>query len=177
MKPSIELIEVLKPLLWLNGIWEGEGKASFPTHDDFRYENNMRFRIIKDAFEDEPIIHFEEMAWTIEKEEKVFKHWETGYFKPDGNNQIQLYISHNTGRIEITYGKYKKLDKEAKIFEIEFVSESIRNDEGTKVALTSRRELAYSDGILKYTLDMSTTEVTISTPHLRAMLYKVDTKP
>ena len=165
-------VEIMRPLTWLKGIWLGEGKASFPTHKAYDYANEMKFRYMENAFEQEPLIHLEEIAWVLKDQERKFKHWETGYFKPDGNGSIQLYLCHNTGRIEITYGSFLVVNPKERLFKIEFNSQSIRNDVGTKTALQSRRELSYEDGMLNYTLEMSTSDVPEMTHHLSAEMYK-----
>ena len=169
---STELVELMKPLTWLKGNWEGKGKAVFPTHDDFEYEDNMRFKLIEEAFDKEPIIHLEEIAWVINKNEREFKHWETGYFKPEPNGSIQLYVCHNTGRIEVTYGTFNFINLEAKSFEMIFLSESIRNDEGTKMTFNTKRKLLLKQDVLTYTLEMSTKEVPNMTHHIGAEMYR-----
>ncbi|MEO9483986.1 MAG: FABP family protein [Ekhidna sp.] len=169
---STELVEIIKPLTCLKGTWEGGGRAVFPTHDEFAYEDIMRFKLIERAFDKEPLIHFEEIAWVVNKGERAFKHWETGYFKPEPDGSIQLYVCHNTGRIEVTYGTLKSVDSGTKSLEMVFISESIRNDKGTKVALSSRREFLLNDDTLVYRVEMSTKEVPDMTHHLSAELVK-----
>lgn len=169
---SVDLVQLTRPLTWLKGSWKGAGKASFPTHDTYRYESTIKVRLIEEAFEKEPLIHFEEIAWVYQDHRKVFKHWETGFFKPHVNGSVQLYVCHNTGRIEITYGNYLTLDRENGHFKMEFGSQSVRNDQGTKVALRSRRIILFKDDILQYQLGMSTADVPHLTHHLSAELKR-----
>ncbi len=169
---NIDLVQLARPLTWLKGSWNGTGEASFPTHDTYRYENTIKVRWLEEAFENEPLIHFEEIAWVFEDRGKTFKHWETGFFKPDNNGSIQLYVCHNTGRVEITYGNYLALDQENGHFKIAFSSQSIRNDNGTKVATGSRRIISFQDNILRYQLEMSTEDVPHLTHHLSAELNR-----
>ncbi len=173
MNPAIEIIT---PLTWLKGLWEGRGKATFPTHGDFDYEDHMTFKLMERDFEKEPIIHFEEIAWVIDQDKREFKHWETGFFKPESDGSIQLYICHNTGRIEIMYGKIKTFDLANRTFEVVFESASIRNDKGTKVAVASRRKFMFKDDVLQYWLGMSTEDVVEMSDHLRVEVRRVETK-
>lgn len=171
---STDLVKNMQPLTWIEGIWEGHGKTTFPTHEDFDYQDSMRFKLDKASFAAEPLIHFEEMAWVLEEEERTFKHWETGYFKPEPDGRIQFYACHNTGRIEVTYGTFKKVDLINKSFEIEFISNQVRNDEGIKEMLESRRVITFRDQKICYTLLMSTTEINEMTCHLNAELVRTD---
>ena len=98
---------------------------------------------------------------------------ETGFFKPASNGRVELLICHNTGRVEIAYGVFKKKKKKKKSFRILFESDRVRNDESTKTVLQSRRELIYSDGELVYKLSMSTTEVLKISAHLEVKLQKI----
>ncbi len=167
-------VNLLRPLTWLFGIWHGQGTAEFPTFKKYLYENKMKFNIVKCAFDKEPIIHFEEIAWVIKDQKRDFIHWETGYFKPEDDGSIQFYLCHNTGRIEITHGKYRSRDSDLKSFTIFFESNSIRNDKGAKVVSHSKRELKYHNNKLLYALKMATEEVPELTHHLQAEMEKVD---
>lgn len=169
----LELLETMHPLTWLEGTWKGKGSGGFPTMEDFEYEDQMDFRIIKNAYYDEPLIHFEEIAWITTKGEKSFKHWESGYYKPTPRGQIQFYVCHNTGRIEVTYGKFQFADIKSRTFEITFESDFIRNDEGTKIALTSTRKLSFEKDCLSYSHAMSTEDVNNNTHHLKAELKRL----
>ncbi len=163
-----------EPLTWVLGNWKGKGNGGFPTLRPFEYMDHMRFKVIDEAFEIEPLIHFEEIAWVIEGTKTIFKHWETGYFKPTPDGRLQLYICHNTGRIEITYGFYLELDLEKRSFKLEFESDFIRNDEGTIATMASKRILMYDGSKLKYNLEMSTSDVRGLRSHLTSVLESVE---
>ena len=163
---------ILDPLRWLEGKWKGEGTGGFPTMDDFSFEDEMYFKTNAEGYTNEPIIHFEEVARVRENEELVFKHWETGYFKPAKNASIQFYNCHNTGRIEIIYGYFKSVDEQAKSFEIVFNSNDVRNDEGTAVMRSSQRIFTLKGDTLHYSLDMSTEDIEEMTHHLEVSLRR-----
>lgn len=171
MKNPAEMSHVLEPLTWLLGGWKGEGSGGFPTHDPFEYINRMNFKIVADGFDNEPIIHFEEIGWVIEENKEVFKHWETGYFKPALNGRIEFYVCHNTGRVEVTYGSYTSVDFTNHSFSIIFDSDFIRNDEGTNIAIASQRVLTCNQNKINYRLAMSTTKVDQMTNHLESVLF------
>ena len=159
-------LEVLKPLTLLLGTWKGKGRGSFPTVEDFEYEDQLLFRVFDGAFESEPLIHFEERAWTIEDGTQVFKHSETGYFKPTNDGRIRFYVCHNTGRIEVFFGSCDQLDLETQSFKIAFKSETVLNDEGIKTVQSSNRVLELKNDQLTIEMSMSTEDVEESTRHL-----------
>ena len=64
---AINIKNWMEPLSWLKGRWHGRGKGGFPTHDSFEYADYMRFKIVEDAFTQESIIHFEEIARIFDK--------------------------------------------------------------------------------------------------------------
>lgn len=166
-------VKLLEPVTWLEGKWKGQGKGGFPTMDPFEYESQMIFRFISDAFEKEPLIQFEEIAWEHSPRGLEFKHWETGFFKPS-NDRIQFYVSHNTGRIEVTFGTFLEIDKSNEFFELRLESEFLRNDEGLATAFKSYRTLTLQNSSLTYELEMSTEQVPERTSHLAAILKKVN---
>ncbi len=162
----------MAPLTWLQGAWTGSGSGGFPTMNAFEYDNQIRVRYLDEAFDVEPLIQFEEIAWVYENDERRFKHWETGFFKPTEDDRIQFYISHNTGRIEVTYGQCVKIDPNEKSFELILESNFIRNDVGLKTAHKSFRTIVLKNGSLNYSLDMTTEDIADPTFHLEATLER-----
>lgn len=141
--------------------------------DAFEYDSSIHVRFLEDAFDQEPLIHFEEIAWVYEKAERKFKHWETGFFKPANGEGIQFYVSHNTGRIEVTNGEYTAFDKMKKSFELRLESDFMRNEAGLKTAYKSFRTIQLNQDSLDYVLEMSTEDVSGRTLHLKASLSRV----
>ncbi len=175
MRVDIEKIEIMEPMTWLIGRWSGKGSGVYPTIAPFNFHHQMIFKSIDESYADEPLIHYEEVGWIIEEDNKVFKHWETGFIKPTEDGRIQFYNSHNTGRTEVTYGKYLNLDTSSKSFEIEFESDFLRNDIGIKKAIKSIRKFAFQGNKLSYSLAMSTAEVSGLSSHLEVQLSRTET--
>lgn len=162
----------LEPFRWLLGKWEGKGSGGFPTMPDFEFEDQMMFTHIEEAFEAEPLIHFEEVAFVYEEGKRLFKHWESGFIKPASDNRIQFYVSHNTGRIEVFYGSFRNVDLDKRSFEITFQSDFLRNGEGLARAITSSRTLTFDGEALSYVQSMSTQSVAEETSHIKATLRR-----
>ncbi len=164
----------MEPLTWLYGEWKGTGSGEFPTMDPFEYDNLIRVRFLEESFEQEPLLHFEEIAWVHEPEGRKFKHWETGFFK-SSDDKIQFYVSHNTGRIEVTYGELISIDPHGKSFELELTSDFIRNEVGLKATYKSHRKIALEGDIINYSLELTTEDVSNLSLHLTSTLKKTNT--
>jgi len=168
-----ELLKIIEPISWLQGKWKGHGTGSFPSMDSFEFDDYMEFKILAEAFKIEPLIRFDETAWLLENDNRNFKHWEAGFLKPMNNGPIQFYVCHNTARMEFYVGNYVSRDIKSKSFEILFESTFIRNDEGLKNAIRSKRTLKLEKGKLTYSLSMSTDEHKQLTNHFKVELERI----
>ena len=168
-----DILKIIEPISWLKGKWQGHGNGGFPTMDTFEFTDQMDFRILPEAFNKEPLIRFDEIAWLIKNGNHDFMHWETGFFKPLSNGSIQFYVSHNTGRMEVTIGKFTSIDIKSKSFEIIFESIFMRNDAGLKKAICSKRTIKLKNEKLTYSLGMSTDDLPQITNHLKVILKRV----
>lgn len=170
------LPNIMEPFKWLLGEWKGEGVGGFPTMESFRYSDYMYLRLLEDSFENEPIIHFEQIAWVVEKDEKSFKHWETGFIRPVNNQQsgsFEFHVTHNTGRIEVLTGDFQYLDIAKRSFKITFNSEYIRNTKIIANMTYSEKVFELDDDILNFTHIMSTKDYPSPNTHLRSTLKGV----
>ena len=161
---------ILNPLYWLEGTWEGSGIGQFPTIEAFKYHDQMIFKFLNNT--KEPLIHFEEKAWIIEDEKPAFKHWETGFFRPINSEEIELQVTHNTGRIEVLKGNFDKVDYEKKHFTITFQSTFLRNVEGLANAVLSHKHFTLKQGMLYLKHSMSTHSIPEMTTHLNVELQR-----
>lgn len=165
-------ITCVEPFLWLLGRWKGRGVGVFPSIPSFSFADQMTFKVLSESFTLEPLIHFEEIAWTIEADGKKFKHWETGFFRPLGESMVELQVTHNTGRIEVLRGKFDFVDYENQCFKAIFHSSFLRNAEGLEEAISSERVLELKNDSLKYKQAMSTTKIPELTNHLDVELQQ-----
>ncbi|MEO9801941.1 MAG: heme-binding beta-barrel domain-containing protein [Reichenbachiella sp.] len=168
-----ELLEVIEPFTWLKGNWRGHGTGGFPTIEPFEFDDQMEFKLLEEDFKKEPLIRFDETAWLIAKGKHNFMHWETGFIRPLGDGTVQLYVSHNTARMEFTVGKFESVDHNSKSFKIVFSSIFLRNDTGLKNALQSKRTISFDRDQLTYDLDISTDEHPELTSHLKVLLKRI----
>ncbi len=168
-----QLRETLEPLLWLKGSWTGKGFGQFPTIEDFVYEDEMEFEVDPVGYRDEPLILFEEKAWVFEGDKRIFKHWETGYFKPTNDGRVHFYVCHNTGRVEVSYGTFSELNRDKRSFKLVLESDYVRNEEGLKKTLSSTRAFTFKDNMLEAAQAMSTEDLPANASHLKSLMHRV----
>lgn len=152
MHPEVEA------LAFLIGSWVGEGRGHYPTIEDFRYREELRFAHIG-----KPYLSYVQRTWTIDDDRPM--HAESGYLRPLGGGDLEYVLSHPTGLAEVGGGRV--------------VGQHIRLH--ARVARTAsalpvddvERDIQVEDGVLRYELRMSMPEVPI-TRHLVASLTRVE---
>ncbi|MBV8932116.1 MAG: FABP family protein [Kutzneria sp.] len=90
-------------LLPLIGVWRGEGEIVYPTIDGpFRYGQQITF-----AHDGRPFLHYEARAWLLDADGGVIGQAarETGFWRPQPDDTIEVLLAHATGIVEIFYGK------------------------------------------------------------------------
>ncbi|MFJ6670796.1 FABP family protein [Actinosynnema sp. NPDC091369] len=90
-------------LLPLVGVWRGEGEVVYPTIDGpFRYAQQVTF-----AHDGRPFLYYEARAWLLDENGGVIRQAarETGFWRPQPDDTIEVLLTHNTGIMELYYGK------------------------------------------------------------------------
>ncbi len=170
---EIKLLQVMSPLTMLIGSWSGQGNGKYPTMEPFEFSDQLNFKLLQDSYEQEPLIHFEQIAKVKEDSEFVFKHWEAGFLRPVDNGMIELQVTHNTGRIEIMEGRYERLDTNRGQFKIRFTSTFLHNSVGLVEAHASERVWVLEENEIRCQQAMSTKDISQMTVHLNSILERV----
>lgn len=101
-KPPVpsELPEPLIPLAWLIGTWVGVGLGQYPTIEDFRFGQELRFWT-----DGRPFLYYQSLSWVLDENgEKVRPGAsETGYWRPKGDS-IEALLTYSTGHTELMIG-------------------------------------------------------------------------
>ena len=160
------LLETIKPLLILEGYWEGIGRGSYPTLEPFSYKEETSFKVVKG----EPYIQMTQKAWVIDQNSWKFIHWETGIIAAVDSNKLKFYTCHMNGRIEVSFGKHLEHPKYNKI---EFKSELIKNEKDLKPTISSQRIFLFDTNTFQYSLGMSTSDISTMENHIEAKLSRV----
>ena len=89
-------------LLPLIGVWRGEGQIVYPTIDGpFRFGQQITF-----AHDGRPFITYEARSWLLDDDNNVIRPAarESGFWRPQADDTIEVLVTHATGVVEIYYG-------------------------------------------------------------------------
>ena len=89
-------------LLPLVGVWRGEGQIVYPTIEGpFRFGQQITF-----AHDGRPFLSYEARSWLLDEHGKVIRPAarESGFWRPQADDTIEVLITHATGVVEIYYG-------------------------------------------------------------------------
>ncbi|MQY04420.1 FABP family protein [Actinomadura macrotermitis] len=98
---EFELHPDLKPLEFLLGTWKGAGVGDYPTIEAFNFGQEVSFTHIG-----KPYLIYASRSWLIEQDGSVGRPLatETGYWRPQPDNQLEVTLAHPTGIVEIYVG-------------------------------------------------------------------------
>ncbi|WP_019818920.1 FABP family protein [Saccharomonospora saliphila] len=105
LREGVEFNDACLALLPLVGVWRGEGEVSYPT-----MERSYRFaQQITISHDGRPFLHHEARAWLLDDDGEVLRPAarETGWWRPQPDDTIELLLTHSTGILELYYGKPK----------------------------------------------------------------------
>lgn len=161
MKTVEELFGELRILL---GTWRGEGRGRFPTIEAFRYLEETKFS--ENA--GEMIVHFEQKSWLLDENDEIVKplHWESGFFIPTEDGQIDILNAQNSRRVEVLRGECGPAN-DGWILK----TRSVLHGYDPRMMETTR-EFEVTGDVLRYKISMATDKVGEIQPHLEAELKK-----
>jgi THAP domain-containing protein 4 len=147
----------------LEGTWEGEGRGYFPTVTSFDIRATLTF-----TRRDEKTLAYEQRAQKRYdgQTEWLESHWESGFIRSIENDELEL-TSAQIGRVEALIGSIESINA---MFRIHFVSKTISNDPRM---ISSARTFELEGDTLRYEMEMQTTKVNQSTPHLKITLQRI----
>lgn len=103
LREGPDLHEQCLPLLPLVGVWRGEGEVVYPTIDGpFRFGQQVTI-----AHDGRPFLYHEARAWLLDAEGVVIRPAarETGWWRIQPDETIELLLAHATGILELFYGR------------------------------------------------------------------------
>jgi len=148
----------------LEGTWKGEGRGEFPGVTSFGYRETLVF-----TRRDERILAYEQRTQKLYdgQTEYLQSHWENGFLSILENDDLQLVNIQIGGRNEVLIGSIEALSS---TFRIHFVSKTLNNDARM---ISSARTFELEEHTLRYEMEMHTTKVNESTPHLKIALQRI----
>jgi hypothetical protein len=149
------------PISFLLGTWRGEGAGEYPTVEDFRYGEEMRFTHVGD-----PFLVYEQSSWLLEDGAPL--HFERGFLRPAPDGALELVLAHPLGIVEVSEGSLKRAGTE-RVLDLasRIVGLTTTGDRVTAL----ERHLTTRGDEMTYELRMATEETPLAT-HLRAELRR-----
>src|SRR5258706_4422829 len=146
----------------LEGIWSGEGRGEFPTVTSFDYRETLTF-----THRDEKILAYEQRTQKRYdgQTEWLESHWENGFIRILENSELEL-TSAQIGRTEVLIGSIESINA---MFRLNFFSNTLTNDSRM---VSSARTFELEGDTLRYEMEMQTTKVNQSTPHVKIDLKR-----
>ena len=103
LREGPNLNDALLGLLPLVGVWRGEGEVVYPTLDKtYKFGQQVTF-----AHDGRPFLAYEARSWLLDDDGKVIRPAarEVGWWRMQPDDTVELLLAHNTGIVEIFYGK------------------------------------------------------------------------
>ena len=170
---GIEVPEALRPLSWLIGTWVGVGTGQYPTIEDFRFGQEVRF-----ATDGRPFLAYHSRSWLLDDDGNRVRPLasESGYWRPRPDNAIELVLSHPTGYAEVWVGSQQVTSiVDARILGARATlrTDVVARSESAKDYSAGERLYGLVDGALLWTYDMAAVGQPM-TNHLAARLLPVE---
>lgn len=148
----------------LEGTWRGNGRGGYPDVTSFDYCETLIF-----TRRDEKTLAYEQRAQKLYDGQTEFieSHWENGFIRLVENNQLELVNVQSSGRSEVLGGTIEILNTMLRIY---FVSKTLSNDPRM---ISTARTFELEGDFLRYEMEMQTTKVAQTTPHLKIALQRI----
>ena len=95
------LPQELMPLSWLIGSWVGVGVGGYPSIEDFHFGQELSF-----STDGRPFLSYWSRTWLLADQGNQIKPlaMETGFWRPQPDNQVEVVLAHPTGYAEVWVG-------------------------------------------------------------------------
>lgn len=152
---QIDLPEQLRPWAWLLGTWEGVGLGQYPTIDDFRFGQQVSF-----STDGRPFLTYFSQTWQLDADGERIRPLavESGFWRPQPDNEVEVLLTHSTGYAEVWLGKMEVtglVNAEITGAKVELTTDAVLRTESAKDYSGGHRLYGLVDGDLLWTFDMA----------------------
>jgi hypothetical protein len=150
------------PVAFLLGAWEGAGVGDYPTIEAFRFGQRIEF-----SHNGKPFLEYHSRTWLLDEDGNQVRPLavETGFWRPQPGNQIEVLLAHPTGIVEIWLGEIDGA-------KIEMRTDTVARTASAKEYNAGHRLYGLVQGELMYAYDMAAVGQPLQ-PHLSARLKRV----
>jgi hypothetical protein len=161
MELPTDLPPPLVPLAWLLGTWQGVGVGGYPTIEEFRFGQEIVF-----SQNGKPFLHYISKTWLLDDDGNQVRPLaqETGYWRPQPDNKVEVLLAHPTGFVEIYLGEIDGA-------KIELSTDVVARTESAKVYTAGHRLYGLVNGELLWAYDMAAVDQPLQS-HISATLRR-----
>jgi hypothetical protein len=162
MADEVEPHPDLAPLRFLLGRWEGAGVGGYPTIESFQFGQELSF-----SHNGKPYLIYTSRSWLLDAEGRPVRPLarETGFWRPQPENKVEVVLAHPTGIVEIYLGEVDGT-------KIEMATDVVAYTSSAKEVRAGHRLYGIAGGDLAYAFDMAAVGQSLQ-PHLSAQLKRV----
>jgi THAP4-like, heme-binding beta-barrel domain len=155
----------IAPLSFLLGRWEGAGVGGYPTIESFRFGQEIIFGHIG-----KPYLTYTSRSWRLDDDGNKVQPlaMETGFWRPQPDNKVEVLLAHPTGIVEIYLGEVAGT-------RIDLATDVVARTETAKPVTGGKRLYGLIGEDLAYAYDMAAVGQELQ-PHLSAQLRWVWTE-
>jgi hypothetical protein len=152
----------LLPLVWLVGRWQGAGVGGYPTVEEFRFGQEVEFSYTPGK----PFLAYSSRSWMLDDEGNTVRPLarETGFWRAQPDNRLEVLLTHPTGYVEIWLGSVDGA-------KVELHTDVVARTETAKDYSAGHRLYGLVEGDLMWAFDMAAVGQPLQ-PHLSARLKR-----
>jgi hypothetical protein len=152
----------LAPLEFLLGTWEGAGVGGYPTIESFQFGQEISF-----SHNGKPFLAYTSRTWLLDPEGNPGRPLatETGFWRPQPGNRVEVLLAHPTGISEIYLGEVTGT-------RIELATDVVARTSSAKEVTAGHRLYGLVGADLAYAYDMAAVGQPLQS-HISAQLKRV----
>jgi len=152
----------LVPIAWLIGRWEGAGVGGYPTIESFQFGQEITF-----GHNGKPYLIYTSRSWALDATGMPSRPlaMESGFWRPQPGNKVEVMLAHPTGITEIYLGEVTGT-------KIEMTTDLVARTESAKEVRAGHRLYGMAGADLAWAYDMAAVGKPMQ-PHLSAQLKRV----
>jgi hypothetical protein len=157
--PDPELHPAVAPLRFLLGRWEGAGVVGYPTISSANFGQEISF-----SHNGKPFLIYTSRTWLLAEDGTIGRPLavESGYWRPQPDNAVEVLLTHPTGITEIYLGQITGT-------KIEMITDAVARTASAKEVTAGKRLYGMIGLDLAYAYDMAAVGQPLQ-PHLSAQL-------
>jgi len=149
------------PVAFLLGTWAGAGVGGYPTIEGFQFGQEIEFGHIG-----KPFLTYTSRTWLLDDDGNQVRPlaMETGFWRPQPENEVEVLLAHPTGSVEIWLGE---IDGP----KVELRTDVVARTRTAKDYTAGHRLYGLVEGDLLWAYDMAAMDEPLQ-PHLSARLKR-----